>query len=68
MTDDKIERDDRDASKIARFEDYEVSWFAGRHQIPVNEARELIAKQCNDRETRDLVVRKPILHRAWQAV
>ncbi len=51
MADDKSKQDGRDRSRVAGEEDYEVQHFAERNGITVAQARDLIAKHGNDRET-----------------
>lgn len=53
MPDDKTKMDQRDRSRVAGGEDYEVRHFADKHGIPMDKARELIEKYGNDRETLD---------------
>jgi uncharacterized protein YpmB len=50
MPDDKTKMDQRDRSRVAGDEDYEVAYFASRHGISQDEARELIKKHGNNRE------------------
>jgi uncharacterized protein YpmB len=50
MPDDKTKMDRRDRSRVAGDEDYEVAYFASRHGISQDEARELIKKHGNNRE------------------
>ncbi|TPM19230.1 DUF3606 domain-containing protein [Mesorhizobium sp. B2-3-3] len=49
MADDKSKRDFRD--RVSGGEDYEVAYFARKFQLTIPEARALIAKHGNDRET-----------------
>lgn len=53
MPDDKTKLDQRDRSRVAGGEDYEVRHFADKHGISMDKARELIEKYGNDRETLD---------------
>lgn len=53
MSDDKTKTDGRDRSKVAGEEPYEVSYFAQKHGISAEKARELIDKHGNDRATLD---------------
>lgn len=53
MPDDKTKMDQRDRSRVAGGEDYEVRHFAERHGISMDKARELIQKHGNDREMLD---------------
>lgn len=50
MSDDKTKQDGRDRSQIAGDEPYEVQYFAEKHGIRMNKARELIDKFGNDRD------------------
>ena len=50
MADDKTKMDQRDRSRVAGDEDYEVAYFASRHGISQDEARTLIKKHGNNRE------------------
>ena len=51
MADDKSKQDGRDRSRVAGDEPYEVEYFARKADITMAQARELIAKHGNDRET-----------------
>ena len=42
-----------DRSRVSGAEDYEVRYFADRHGLSMDQARELIARHGNDRETLD---------------
>lgn len=53
MSDDKSKQDNRDRSRVAGQEDYEVRHFAEKHGISEQEARQLIERHGNDRETLD---------------
>ncbi len=53
MPDDKTKMDQRDRSRVAEGEDYEVRHFAERHGISMDKTRELIQKHGNDREKLD---------------
>jgi hypothetical protein len=53
MADDKSKRDERDRSRVAAGQDYEVQHFAERHGITIDHARELIRKHGNDRDRLD---------------
>jgi VIT1/CCC1 family predicted Fe2+/Mn2+ transporter len=50
MADDKSKRDNRDRSKVAGAEDYEVRHLAERTGISSTEARDLVDRFGNDRE------------------
>jgi hypothetical protein len=51
MADDKSKQDIRDRSRVASDEDYEIRYFADEAGISADQARELIARHGNDRET-----------------
>ncbi len=51
MVDDKMKQDQRDRSKVARAEDYEVQHFAEAAGITPAQARTLILRHGNDRAT-----------------
>jgi hypothetical protein len=51
MADDTTKKDNRDRSRVAAEEGYEVGYFAKTNGITVRQARELIAKHGNDRAT-----------------
>jgi hypothetical protein len=53
MADDKNNRGEPDRSRVSGSEDYEVSYFAQKHGISAEQARDLISKHGNDRETLD---------------
>ena len=53
MADDKNNRGEPDRSRVSGSEGYEVSYFAGKHDITADQARQLIEKHGNDRETLD---------------
>jgi Protein of unknown function (DUF3606) len=50
MPDDKSKVGERDRSKVAADQDYEVSDFAQKYGISSDEARKLIERFGNDRE------------------
>ena len=50
MADDKSKRDNRDRSKVAGGEDYEVRYLAEKTGISSAEARDLVDRFGNDRE------------------
>ena len=50
MADDKSKRDNRDRSKVAGREDYEVRYLAEKTGISSAEARDLVDRFGNDRE------------------
>jgi len=51
MADDKSKQDNRDRSRVAGDEDYEIQHLAERAGITSSQARELIKRYGNDRET-----------------
>jgi len=53
MADSKTEVGARDRSRVAGDQDYEVDHFARRHGISAEQARELIDRHGNDRDTLD---------------
>lgn len=59
MADDKSKTDNRDRSKVAGGEDYEVQYLAEKMDISVNQARELIRQHGNDRVTLAREAKKP---------
>ena len=50
MSDDKTKVGEPDRSKVAKAENYEVSYFAHEHGISTDEARKLIERFGNDRQ------------------
>ena len=58
MADDKSKTDNRDRSKVAGNEDYEVQYLAEKMDISVNQARELIRQHGNDRATLEREAKK----------
>ena len=50
MTDDKSKRGGVDRKRVAAGEGYEVDYFARKHGLSPEEARELIKQIGNDRE------------------
>jgi Protein of unknown function (DUF3606). len=53
MSDDKTNRGEPDRSRVSGEERYEVEYFAERHKITPDQARELIAKHGSDRAKLD---------------
>jgi hypothetical protein len=51
MADNPHKEDNRDRSRVSGSEDYEVRYFADQNGISMDQARELIARFGNDRET-----------------
>ena len=50
MADDKTKRGAADRNKVAGNEPYEVSYFATKHNISTEQARDIIKKHGPDRE------------------
>ncbi|MBD8679863.1 DUF3606 domain-containing protein [Sphingomonas sp. CFBP 13720] len=53
MVDDKTKQGQQDRSRVAGGEPYEVAYFAQKHGITQEQARELIARVGNDRAKLD---------------
>lgn len=53
MADDKSKTDGRDRSRVSGSEFYEVGYFAQKHGLSAQQARDLIAEVGNDREKLD---------------
>lgn len=53
MADNKQNPGEPDRSRVSGSEDYEVRYFADKHGISMDQARELIAKHGNQREALD---------------
>jgi hypothetical protein len=53
MPDDKANRGEPDRSRVSGSETYEVNFFAEKHGISAAQARDLIKRHGNDRETLD---------------
>ena len=53
MPDDKTKTGAADRRQVAAGEDYELSYFASKHGISEQQARDLIAKHGNDRAKLD---------------
>lgn len=58
MSDDKSKQDERDRNKVSGSEGYEVQYFAEKHGISMDQARELIQRHGNDRDTLDAAAEK----------
>jgi len=58
MADDPNKQDGRDRSRVSGSEDYEVEYFARENGITPAQARELIARHGNDRETLTAAARR----------
>lgn len=53
MADDKTKQDGRDRGRVSGSEAYEVEYFAQKHGLSAEQARDLIAEVGNDREKLD---------------
>jgi hypothetical protein len=62
MADNPNKEDNRDRSRVSGSEDYEVRYFADENGISMDQARELIARFGNDRETLNREARKLKAH------
>jgi hypothetical protein len=51
MSDDKNKLGYQDRDRVSGDEEYEVGYFASKYGLSIPQARELIAKYGNDRET-----------------
>jgi Protein of unknown function (DUF3606) len=51
MPDDKSKNDNRDRNRVAGGEDYEIDYLVERAGITREQARELVKRYGNDRET-----------------
>ena len=51
MADNPNQQDNRDRSRVSGSEDYEIRYFADQNGISLEQARELIRRHGNDRET-----------------
>ena len=58
MADDKSNVGGRDRSTVSSSEGYEVSYFAQKHGISAEQARELIERVGNNREALDTAAAK----------
>jgi hypothetical protein len=58
MADDKTKQDGRDRSRVSGSEPYEVEYFAEKHGLNAQQARDLIAEHGNDREKLDAAAGK----------
>ncbi|WP_353843555.1 DUF3606 domain-containing protein, partial [Mesorhizobium sp.] len=50
MADDKSKRDFRDRNRVSADEDYELEYFARENDVTIEQVRELIEANGNDRE------------------
>lgn len=53
MADDKTNRGEPDRSEVSSSEGYEVEFFARKHDLSLDQARDLIAQHGNDRAVLD---------------
>ena len=53
MVDDKTKQDGRDRSRVSGSESYEVEYFAQKHGLSAQQARDLIVQVGNDRDKLD---------------
>lgn len=58
MADNKQNAGEPDRSRVSGSEDYEVRHFADSHGISMDQARQLIERHGNDRETLDAAARR----------
>ena len=58
MADDKSNVGAQDRARVAGDEDYEVRYFADKHGISMDQARELIGRIGNNREELDRAAEK----------
>lgn len=58
MADDKTNTGAGDRRQVAGGEGYEVAYFASKHGITIQQARDLIAQHGNDRATLDAAAAK----------
>jgi hypothetical protein len=58
MADDNSKRGGRDRSRVAAGEGYEVAYFAKKHGITQEQARDLIKRVGNDRAKLDAAAAK----------
>ena len=56
MSDDKKKIGNPDRRMVSASEDYELRYFARKHNIPLAEARRLLKLHRNDRETLEAAV------------
>ena len=56
MPDDKTKIGELDRRTVAATEEYELRYFARKHNIPLAEARRLLKLQGNDREKLEAAV------------
>ena len=59
MPDDKSDRGPRDRKRVARGQPYEVSYFARKHGLTRDHARELIQRVGSDRQKLNQAAERP---------
>lgn len=62
MSDNKQDVGHQDRTQVSGSEDYEVSYFAQKHGLSMEAARELIARHGNDRDTLEAAIRNRHAH------
>ena len=58
MSDDKTKQGQQDRGRVAGSEPYEVAYFAAKHDLTQEQARDLIARIGNDRTKLDAAAQK----------
>jgi hypothetical protein len=58
MADDKSKTGEADRSRVSGSEPYEVEYFAGKHNISMEQARKIIREAGNDRAKADELASK----------
>jgi hypothetical protein len=58
MSDDKNLRGPQDRARVSGSEPYEVAYFAGKHQITMEQARNIIAEHGPSRQACDLAAER----------
>ena len=58
MADDKSKQDNRDRSKVAGDEEYEIGYFASKFGLSLDDVRDLIKQYGNDRDVLDEAARE----------
>jgi hypothetical protein len=62
MADNKQNVGEPDRSRVSGSEDYEVRYFADKHGLSIEQARELIAKHGNQRDVLDAAAERVKKH------
>jgi hypothetical protein len=65
MTDNKDLRGGQDRAKVSGSEPYEVEYFANKHGISMDRAREIIRQAGNDRAKADQLANAPFIGTAF---